>query len=193
MEESQELEDVVLVQRTLQGEREAFRGLIERYADRIFTVAYRMVGNLEDAEDLSQEAFLRAYRSLNHYKMEYRFSTWLYTIILNLIRNHLRHRRFSTLSLETLFRRRNKEKDSVEFPDLRENPQEDLIRNEERESISKAILKIPQPYREAFLLFHVNGLSYDDIAGATGIPVNTVKSRLHRARERLARLLKYRL
>ncbi len=172
--------DEELVRRTLAGDREAFGGLVRRYEDRICATVQRIVGHREDALDLAQETFLRAFDRLRTFREGARFSTWLYTIALNVTRSELRKRKarkaVKPMSLE------GAEHDP---PDRAEAGTEAVDRREQYEAALRALGELDPESREVVVLRDIEDLSYEEIAQVLGVPTGTVRSRLHRAREEL--------
>lgn len=187
LSESRERSDAGLVDDFLRGEVSAFDELVRRYKDRVYNVVYRYVGNHEDALDLSQEVFVRAYRGLSRFRRDAKWYTWLFSIAANVARNRVRdsHRkgRDQGTSLEML---------QEHAPALAQSAlaQSDSPRRaaEERELegiLQACLTELPEHYRMPFVLRTVDGLSYDEIAQALECPVGTVKSRLNQARKML--------
>ncbi len=172
----QDDEDAALVSRTLQGDSNAFEELVGRYQRVLFTVALRMLGDYDEASDATQNAFIRIYQRLGTYDRSYRFFSWAYRIIVNECLNARRARRVS-------------ERLEEEVPAERTGPVDALEAEERRRAVQFAILALPPMYRQMVVLRHFTGLSYEEISEATGVAVKTVKSRLHTARQRLARML----
>jgi RNA polymerase sigma-70 factor (ECF subfamily) len=179
-------EDNRLVARVVAGDREAFRILVERHQDRVFGVLLRCVRNRDTAEDLAQEAFVRAYAALPGFRERSSFGTWLIQIALNLVRDARRKqgRRPVVVSLDDLRQRTGQD---VDRPDPRPSPDEQLDRRspDPASRLEAALGRLPEDYRTAFVLKHVEGLSYREISGITGVSVGALKVRTHRARARL--------
>jgi RNA polymerase sigma-70 factor (ECF subfamily) len=171
-------EEAVLVERARRGDCAAARRLIDCHRDRLFAFIRRMVRHHHDTEEICQEAFLKAFASLDGFLSEYRFSTWLFTIGYRVCLNWLRRRRTVSISLN-----------SSSFPDAgdedveREAASEDVARL--KEIIWKAVDQLTPPQRASVLLFYRHEQGCHEIAQVLGLPVATVKSHLHRARERL--------
>ncbi|MBI2874771.1 MAG: RNA polymerase sigma factor [Firmicutes bacterium] len=173
------LSDTVLVAAAQQGDLEAFGVLVKRHEKWVYNLAYRMLGHREDASDLAQEAFLKAYRALSRFRGASSFKTWLYRITSNLCLDALRRR--------TPQRQAGELKPTVADPSP--GPHE---RAEERERLAKvhaAIVSLPDHQRLCLILRDLQGLSYEEIASAAAVNVGTVKSRLNRARLALRDLL----
>ena len=184
-------EDADLVRRALDDDREAFGELVRRYQNRIFAAIYRILGNREDAREFAQETFLRAFAKLSTFREGARFSTWLYTIALNLTRSELRKRKVrkdvKPLSLDAA--PPGEEARPAEPKDVTESPAETVGRRELYRLALREIGEMEPDMREVVVLRDMQDLSYEEIAGAIGCPVGTVRSRLFRAR----RLLRDRL
>ena len=169
-------QDAALVARCLAGEVEAFEPLVLRYQRPLFNVALRMVGDREEARDVVQDAFLRAYEKLSSFDPRYRFFSWVYRIVLN-------------ASLNARERRRAGDPLTVE-PAAGEGGPEEALRAREREDcVQAALLSLPVDDRLVLVLRHFAELSYAEIGEALGLAEKTVKSRLHEARQRLGRQL----
>lgn len=174
---NQDETDAELVQRCLQGDPEAFGPLVARYQRVLFNVAYRMVHDREDARDLAQGAFVKAYEKLGSYDPSHRFFSWIYRILVNDTLNHLKKNR-PALSLEPAW-------DAAALG----GPHEELEARERGRGIEAALMALPVDYREVVVLRHFADLSYGEMSAALAIPEKTVKSRLYTARQRLAELL----
>jgi RNA polymerase sigma-70 factor, ECF subfamily len=167
-------EDAALVRRCLDGDTAAFEPLVVRYQRVAYVVALRMLGNGEDARDATQTAFVKAYEKLATYEPRYRFFSWLYRILVNECLNARRDRR----AADPL----------ADAPD-RAGAVDTVEAAERRRDVRAALLALPVHYREAIVLRHYAQMSYDEMSAALGVPVKTVKSRLHTARQRLVRQL----
>jgi len=174
--------DKELFRKVLDEDKIAFEALVKRYKIKLYNVIYRMIGIKEEAEDILQETFLRVYRERNSFDFGYQFSTWIYTIALNLTRNELkRKRRFKFFGLEALLKRPAQDRLSGEF----ENP-----KGEFQYFLEKEMKSLPEKYKKVFLLRDMNQLSYEEISNVLEIPLGTVKSRVNRARRILRKRLK---
>lgn len=179
--------DQQLVIRSQQGDMTAFAELINLYKQKIFTYAYRMVGNTQDAEDIAQETFLRVYRHLANYDPQRRFSTWVYAIANNLCIDQLRRRR-PTVSLDQPL---NDEGDLFLEPTATDgDPEHEVEQMELHQMVETAIASLPESYRSVIVLRHLQNLSYEEISRVLDLPLNTVKTRIFRAREALCKRLK---
>ena len=179
--------DAELVERARGGERAAFDLLMQRHEREVITVAYRMLGQYQDALELSQEAFLRAYRGLSGFRREASFRTWLYQITLNLARHrrrwYARHRVGQTVPLDAPAGD-DPEGESIaeKISDRAAGPREEAARSELRVKIQAALVRLPEPFRRVLVLRDMEEMAYEEIAQVCAEPVGTVKSRLHRAR-----------
>jgi RNA polymerase sigma-70 factor, ECF subfamily len=177
------IEDTTLVRRTLSGDQEAFSSLVEKYKDPVFNVAYRMLGNPTEAEDVAQEAFVRAYTQLHTYKESHRFSTWLLSIASHLSIDQLRRRRFLALPLENV--------PFLEWiADVGPGPEQSALRHETADDMQRILDTLPVKYRAVLLLRYWHDFSYEEIAQTLELTPALVKARLHRARELVARTMK---
>lgn len=176
------LSDVELVELVLAGEQDAFEVLVERYKDAVQNLAYRMLGNVTEAEDVTQEVFVRAYTQLATYKPAHKFSTWLLSIASHLAIDQLRRRRFLALPLEDV--------PLLEWiADIGTGPEQSALQGEQQDEIQAYLQRLPGKYRAVILLRYWYDLSYEEIATALHLTPALVKARLHRARELLARYI----
>lgn len=183
--------DEALVQLALDGDEPAFEILVQRYQRRLTAFLSQIVGNFEIARELTQEAFIRAWKALDRFDPKYRFSTWLFRIAHNLGIDHLRRRRLKTIPLQ----RKDKNGDEIEIvvTDDHKNPLEHLGNTELSDSLREAIEGLRDEYHELVLLRHFAGLSYQEIADFKEMPLGTVKNKLFRAHSVLrTALLAYR-
>ena len=177
-----DLEDASLVERTLAGEREAFALLLERHAERVYSLCYALLRHPQDAEDACQETFLRAYRALGRFDRRYGFAGWLLKIAANHCRDRLRRRR----RLPGLERLNGRGESIASPPADPARHRRDALLN----AVRRALDLLPPVYREVFHLYHREGLSYAEMAEVLGRPVGTIKTQLHRARRRLCELVR---
>ena len=177
------LKDVELVELVLAGQQNAFEVLVERYKDAVQNLAYRMLGNPTEAEDVTQEVFVRAYTQLVTYKPAHKFSTWLLSIASHLAIDQLRRRRFLALPLEDV--------PFLEWmADLGIGPEQSALQGEQQDEIQAYLQRLPSKYRAVIVLRYWYDLSYEEISTALNLTPALVKARLHRARELLARYIK---
>lgn len=183
--------DAVLVLRCQEDDIEAFDEIVARYKDGIYNYIWRMVSNRDDAEDLTQEVFLRAFTSIKRFRSEANLRTWLYKIANNICID-----RYRRMGLERrLFTRLEKDSDdsgcveTMEIPDGTYDPQALYDRTETIDEIYKALDKLPQKLRMAVLLYDLEGLTYEEITEVMDCPMGTVKSRIFKGRMQLRELL----
>lgn len=179
-----DLTDEQLMLRVQSGHSASFDLLVERYQVRLFNYLYRLVGNPDEAEEIAQEAFVKAYIHAGKYKTIAKFSTWLYTIATNLVRNKMRSKSRAPMifSLWSKGRYDDGEEKPVDIVDPERSPDERMNDAELSDVINRAIEKIPDRYRVSFVLREINQLSYEEIAAVTGLKLGTVRSRINRAR-----------
>jgi RNA polymerase sigma-70 factor (ECF subfamily) len=170
-------DDRALVAAALGGRPDAFGTLVERYDRAVYHLAYRTLRDREEARDATQEAFFKAYRGLRTFKPGAKFSTWIFSIAYHACCDRLgRRMRYS----------------AAEMPDRADTaggPEREAIANDEASRLRAAISALPEKYRTAITLYHLQGAQYDEIAKVLHIPIGTVKTHLFRAKEQLRRLL----
>jgi RNA polymerase sigma-70 factor (ECF subfamily) len=176
MSEPTGISDEDLVRRYLDGDQGAFSDLVRRHETRVYNVAYRLVGNADDAREASQEAFLTCVRKLRGFRFDSAFGTWLYRVTANASYDLLRRRKRAPTPVEEL-------------------PEEASTVDEAEGTalgvdVHDALQRIPEDFRLVIVLHDLQGVPYDEVAEIVGVPVGTVKSRLHRGRVALGRLLR---
>ena len=177
------MNDAALVELVLAGDQDAFSLLVERYKDAVQNLAYRMLSNVTEAEDVTQEAFVRAYTQLGTYKPAHKFSTWLLSIASHLAIDQLRRRRFLALPLEDV--------PFLEWiVDVGTSPEQSALAGEQQDEIQHYLRRLPSKYRAVVVLRYWYDFSYEEIASTLKLTPALVKARLHRARELLARYMK---
>lgn len=183
-------EDSEIVGRCLQGDQTAFRELMEKYRRPVYGIVRRMVPNDEEARDLSQEAFIRAFKNLEKFDPERSFSNWLFRIATNLCIDHHRRRKLKTVSLVIPGKDGDDER-TWDAIDPEGTPAEHFSDTERSQRLSSIIESLPPVYRAVIQLRHIESRSYDEIAQTLDLPLGTVKARIHRAhrllREKLVR------
>jgi len=182
-------EDAVLVKRAKEGDGKAYDELISLYKDAVHGIIFRMVRNQQEAEDLTQEAFIKAYNSINSFNEEYAFSTWLFKIATNNCIDFFRKRKLRTQSMDQSIRYKDDEI-KQEYPDPERTADKELLASEKTMLIRDAIEQLPEKYRTAIMLRHTEEKSYEEIAQLLELPLGTVKARIFRAREMLKKSLK---
>jgi RNA polymerase sigma-70 factor (ECF subfamily) len=183
VEELTGLDDSQLMVAVQQGNPMAFRVLVERYKKKAYYTALKLVGDPDDAYDISQEAFIRVYSARRRYDLIHPFYAWFYAILRNLARNHLRKR---SIRLEYAVRTRRIRKQNLEVSD---SPECIAEADEAKKAVWAAIEKLSYEHREIIMLRHFEDMSYEEIAKLLGIAVGSVMSRLYYARKRLRDLL----
>ena len=184
--------DLELVERVQSGDVDAFEHLVRRYQHRVYNHVSRMVGAGEDAADLTQDIFIKVYRSLNRFRGQASFQTWLYRVTANLcVDRHRRSQRAPQIarSLEAPVETDSGEVEA-EVPDWDENPERQAMTKELQHQVKLGILQLSEKLRPVIVMHDLQGQSYEEIAAALDIPLGTVKSRLFNARAALKELLK---
>lgn len=184
LDESQRTDDAQLVVRSLKRDHDAFGQLVQRHARVVVNLAYRMVGDRAQAEDLAQETFLTAFKALPTFRAESKFSTWLYRIVSNKCKDWLRIKHpgqgpHDSNVDEALDERLIEER----------TPERALSQQQVASHLEQAIQRLPPLYREAFVLKHVEGLSYEEMEEILGVKTDTLKMRVYKGRVQLAREL----
>jgi RNA polymerase sigma-70 factor, ECF subfamily len=171
------VDDQTLVSQTLAGHGEAFGTLVERYDRAVYHLAYRTLRDSEEARDVAQEAFFKAFRSLKTFRPGAKFSTWIFSITYHACCDRLgRRKRYS----------------SEELPDRADpgaGPEQEAIAGDEARRLRAAIARLPEKYRSVITLYHLQSRQYEEIAQVLEIPIGTVKTHLFRAKEQLRRML----
>ncbi|NRD77576.1 RNA polymerase sigma factor SigW [Bacillus sp. BRMEA1] len=186
------MEDIVKkrIKQVIKGDQEAFGEIVDIYKNSVFQLCYRMLGNRHEAEDTAQEAFIRAYTNIHTFNQNLKFSTWLFRIATNLCIDRMRKKKpdhyldaevAGTEGL-TLY---------SQVPSESPLPEIELESLELQETVHKEILKLPEKYRSAIILKYIEGLSLNEISDILGLPIGTVKTRIHRGREALRQQLRY--
>ena len=172
-----QIDEGEIIGRVLGGDREAFAALVDAYKGPVFRLAFRMTGSAQDADDLTQETFIRGFQSLGRFRAGERFFPWLYTISLNVIRNHLR----SAKALPEESAR----KGVPEAADPRGDPSTAAIDRERSHRLQGYLLRLPVPVREALILRFYEGMSFEDIASMTGDTISSAKMKIYRGLEKI--------
>jgi RNA polymerase sigma-70 factor (ECF subfamily) len=178
------LDDAALVRRSLGGDQEAFGVLVARHARSILSVTSRMLGPTADAEDIAQETFVAAFKSLASFQFDAKFSTWLYRIAVNKCTDALRARR-PTISLDEAGDESTAAWETADD----ETPHWELEQMELAWELDKGIQALPHLYRESFVLKHIEGLGYDEMSEILGVHRDTLKMRVYKARTMLCQSL----
>jgi len=168
-----------LAERHLAGDPQAFGAMVDRYQTRLLNFINRSIDDRDRAEDLVQEVFVRVFRHLHRFDRTKKFSTWIYTIASNLVKNELRSRGRDRLVLRPM----------LEFEDASTRPDDLFRRSHLAENVAQCVSRLPEALRSVFVLRELEGKTYQDIAEITGCNLGTVKSRLSRARSCFAQLI----
>lgn len=180
--------DLDLVQRVKNGDREAFNLLVLKYQRKVSRLVGRLVRNPDEADDVVQDAFIKAYRALPQFRGDSAFYTWLYRIAVNTAKNHLVSQGKRPISLSELTSN-DSDEESFELPVVttdNNTPEAELMSRQVAEAVNRAVLALPEELRTALSLREIDGLSYEEIAEAMNCPIGTVRSRIFRAREAVA-------
>src|SRR5581483_6608201 len=186
-------DDLTLVQRVRTGDQRAYKTLVERYQRKVFSVALGMLKDREEARDVAQEAFVKVYKYLDHFKGDASFYTWLYRITVNICIDVLRRR--GALKGEQVEFDEQQQMDVSEAnlgalgTRLGTNPQKSMLRKELAEKIQAALAEVPEKHRAILLLRELEGMSYEDLSRTLDIPKGTVMSRLFHARLKVQKVL----
>jgi RNA polymerase sigma-70 factor (ECF subfamily) len=186
------LEDRELAERACSGFEGAYRELLRRYERPVFSLVFRVVRDRSTAEDLSQEAFVRAFQAIGTYDPSYKFSSWIFKIANNLTIDHLRRRKLDTVSIEGSPHADTpeaQERSRIHLEATGENPERFTENRELGGHIEQAIAKLRPEYRTAVLLRHVEGYGYEEVAEIMEVPLGTAKTFIHRGRLQLKQLL----
>lgn len=182
-------EDIMLIRSALAGEQNSYERLMKKYYNLIQSLVYKMIFNKEDVEDLTQEAFIKAFNSLHKFNREFAFSTWLYKIATNNCIDYLRKKKLTTFSIDKEI---SSEDDDLRFeiPDEEHKPDKRVMNEQRKKIIEQAIDSLPVKYKRVIILRHKEEKDYEEIAEELNIPLGTVKAHLFRARELLNKILK---
>jgi RNA polymerase sigma-70 factor (ECF subfamily) len=167
-----------LVERARKGDSAAFETLVNNHARYVYNLAFRVVGDHQEAEDLSQETFIRAWRGLPRFRGQSKFSTWLYRIVTNLCYNRLPALKRQLLALDP-------DAEALDLPDERQGVETGLLTRELRQHLHQAVDQLPESYRLLITLRHLQDMRYTEISQVTGLPLGTVKTGIFRARRLL--------
>ncbi|MDY6792919.1 MAG: sigma-70 family RNA polymerase sigma factor [Thermodesulfobacteriota bacterium] len=165
------------IENVLNGDREKFALLVDRYKGPVYNLVYRLTGSRDDAEDLAQEIFLKAYQSLNSFKIKRRFFPWLYTIAVNLTRNHLKKKKPILV------------KNVDRLPADKTSPEQAVSHQQEAEALARYIQRLPVSLREAIILRYYHYLHFEDISQILCISLSAAKMRVYRGLKKLEILM----
>ena len=182
-------EDFVLIRRAIEGDQRSFRRLRAKYHDAIFNLIARMIRSRVEVEDLTQEAFIKAFASLRSFNAEYAFSTWLYKIATNNCIDHIRKKKLHTFSIDKPIESKDSDY-TFELPDSTYEPDREIIDSQRKRLLQEAIDSLPAKYRQVIILRHTEEKEYQEIAKQLRLPIGTVKAHIFRAREMLYKFLR---
>nr|MBI1231341.1 sigma-70 family RNA polymerase sigma factor [Cytophagales bacterium] len=180
------LEDFDLIDKAVkEKDQQAFATLMKRYKKAVYFMILKMIRDTDDAEDLTMEAFAKAFRNLHKFKKDYTFSTWLFRIATNNAIDFIRKKKLKTMSLNNTLTDDGGNSVNIDVEDDDNNPQDEFIRSQRIEMVRIFVDKLPAKYRKLVTLRYFDELSYDEIAEELDKPLGTVKAQLHRSRELL--------
>lgn len=183
------LDDTVLIERCQKGDRTAFDELIRRHSERAYKYAFRLTGNAEEASDVVGDAFVRVFNAMKNFKGQSAFTTWLYRIITNCFLDlRKKDRSKQTTSLDAMLQTPDGEM-ARQIEDPNRNPYQEAERSSREDRVMYAVDQLAEYQKAMIMMFHVEMLSYEEIAEALDLPIGTVKSRLNRARLSLREIL----
>ena len=174
--------DMQLIEACIAGNQDGFTELVNRYKNLVYSIILRQTKNSDDANDLAQDVFLKAYKNLASYTPEFKFSTWIMRITSNHIIDQHRKKKLDTVSYEVYT-------EEGVVPGVTESPEDEYLKNEQTARINKILDGLPDIYKVPVVLYHQNGLSYLEIAEKIGEPISKVKNRIFRGRKMLKSLL----
>ncbi|MBD3265413.1 sigma-70 family RNA polymerase sigma factor [bacterium] len=176
--------DLHYIEQVLLGNRDAFRHLVERYSNTVYRIAFGMCGSAEEAQDAVQEVFYRAFRNLKSYQSSWAFTTWLRRITVNYMLDQKKKKRPQTSSMTM------EDESVLDFSDTKFDPRDGFREQETQAIVLDAINHLPDKYREVLVLRHIEHMSYEEISQSLSLPLGTVMTHIHRARSKLAEVLK---
>lgn len=179
MKNDQQPDEAAIIRKCREGDGDSYSVLVDRYKAMAYNVAYRMVGDEDTAKDLAQESFIAAYAGLDRFRFGSKFSSWLYSIVLNKCRDHLRTAK-DTVSTDDL---------AEVMPDKAVSPEQRTSAHQSSDALQRALDALPPEYREVLILKHIEELEYQEIAAITGAGIPALKVRAHRGREMLKKIL----
>jgi len=172
-----------IIGRILNGNRKEFSFFVDKYQGPIYNLVYRLTGSRQDADDLAQETFIKAYKSLNKFQTKKKFFSWLYTIAVNLTRNHLKKKKLLLIGNVEVFKSGNQQSD-------KNNPEINVIKHEQAQALAGSIQKLPIALREAVILRYYHYLHFEEISQILSISLSAAKMRVYRGLEKLENLMK---
>ncbi|GAB4334916.1 MAG: RNA polymerase sigma factor SigW [Flammeovirgaceae bacterium] len=184
------IEDFDLIDKAVGGDEKAYAELMNKYRKSVYHTILKMVRNIDDAEDLTIEAFAKAFKNLPKFKKDYTFSTWLFRVATNNCIDFIRKKRLDTYSIDSEFANEEGDSLSIDIRDANLNPQEEVIKTQKVQIIQEIVNLLPTRYKKLVRLRYFEEMSYEEISEEVGAPLGTVKAQLHRARELLFDMVK---
>lgn len=182
-------DDNILINKALEGDQAAYEKLMKKYYQLIYNLIFRMISRKEDVEDLTQEAFIKAFNSLQNFDRQFAFSTWLFKIATNNAIDYLRKKKLNTFSIDKEIE--SEESDfKFEIPDIENKPDRVIMEDQRKKILDEAIESLPPKYKEVIILRHKLDKEYEEIAKELKLPLGTVKAHIFRGRELLNKFLK---
>ncbi len=180
------LEDFDLIDQAVEEkDQQAYATLMKRYKKAVYFMILKMIRDADDAEDLTMEAFAKAFKNLHRFKKDYTFSTWLFRIATNNTIDFIRKKKLKTMSLNNTLSDDSGNSVNIDVEDDDDNPQDVFIKSQRKEMVRVFVDKLPTKYRKLVQLRYFDELSYEEIAQELDKPLGTVKAQLHRSRELL--------
>jgi RNA polymerase sigma-70 factor, ECF subfamily len=174
----------------LKGDQDAYGEIVELYKDKVYQISYRMLGNRHEAEDIAQEAFIRAFINIHSFNLDLKFSTWLFRIATNLCIDRIRKKK-PDYYLDAEVAGTDGLNMYSQIPSKTNMPEKEIESLELEETIQREISKLPEKYRSVIVLKYIEELSLIEISEILNLPIGTVKTRIHRGREALRKQLRY--
>ncbi len=178
-------EDKAIIARIIDGDDKAFESLVQKYRKSVYYLVFKIVRNADDAEDLTQDSFVKAYSFIHKFDPKYAFSTWLFKIATNNCIDFIRRRKMQTLSIDSPQNFDDGSPLYIQIQDRGPLPSDSLLLKERREILTVAIERLPERYRNLLHMRYFDELSYEEVAERLRLPMGTIKAQLHRARELL--------
>ncbi len=184
-------EDLELVRKAILNDQKAYAELMVRYKDAIYFMILKMVNNKEDANDLTVEAFGKAFENIDKYKPDFAFSTWLFKIATNNCIDFIRKKRLKTTSIDSAYDNQDGEEVRIDFASEGLDPEEKMIKKQKNDLMRTIVDNLPARYKQLVILRYFDERSYEEIADELKLPVGTVKAQLFRARDLLFNTIKH--
>lgn len=184
-------EDLELVRKAILNDQKAYAELMVRYKDAIYFMILKMVNNKEDANDLTVEAFGKAFENIDKYKPDFAFSTWLFKIATNNCIDFIRKKRLKTTSIDSAYDNQDGEEVRIDFASEGLDPEEKMIKKQKNDLMRTIVDNLPVRYKQLVIMRYFDERSYEEIAEELKLPVGTVKAQLFRARDLLFNTIKH--